>query len=366
MDFKVSVIVPLYKGERFIKACVDGLLAQTLPEVEVVVVDDCSPDGSLDLCRSLYGTNERVQILTQPKNMGPGAARNTGIRAARGEYVASADCDDAVIRTAYETMYNLAKEKDADVVHTIGLILPLDRRDPDNLYEVDEKDYLRIITDACYRVTEVTVLADDLQDRYEKWRQHAYHWNLGTKLVRRQFILDNGLCFGDIRLSEDMAFCFGCLFLAKTYVMLPDQYYIYRISNTSLSRRGYTPQFLKMAVQAAVRVCGIAHGLMDRCEFFRTHEEARRGVIDYMIWILETEFITPAFQGIGKEAILADGTLKQYMEEEMGPGADYAFYAFMEQHSQYPPTESSTSKLNLDFMIRNREKIEKAIREGRL
>ena len=81
MDYKVSVIVPMYKAVRFIKPAVEGLLAQTLKELEVIIVDDCSPDDSLEKCRELYGNHERVQILAQPRNMGPGEARNTGIKA---------------------------------------------------------------------------------------------------------------------------------------------------------------------------------------------------------------------------------------------------------------------------------------------
>ena len=60
MDYKVSVIVPMYKASRFIKAAVDGLLNQTLKELEVIVVNDCSPDDSLEICRKLYENNERV------------------------------------------------------------------------------------------------------------------------------------------------------------------------------------------------------------------------------------------------------------------------------------------------------------------
>ena len=77
MEYKVSVIMPMYKGTKFIKAAVDGLLHQSLPEVEIIVVDDCSPDDSLEYCRKLYGDNERVQIIAQPVNMGPGEARTS-------------------------------------------------------------------------------------------------------------------------------------------------------------------------------------------------------------------------------------------------------------------------------------------------
>ncbi len=365
MNYKVSVIVPMYKGTRFIKAAVDGLLNQSLAELEVIIVDDCSPDDSLAFCRKLYGDNERVRILAQPRNMGPGEARNAGIQAARGEYIAFADCDDGVLPEACEEMYELAKEKNnADVVHSMGLILSLDPTDPDNIYDVEEKDYFRIYTDRVPE-KELTVLSDDMDERYEKWKQHAYHWQLGTYLFRTQFLRDNGIRFGEIRLSEDMAFCFAALFLAKTYVVTPKRYYIYRISNESISRRGYTTQFFRTSLHALCNVCPMARKTMEQVEYFKNNPDSRQGVIDYMIKVLEEEFVIPAYQSLGEEAILKDGIFTAFMKEQFGDNADFAAYSFLEQHRSYPPVVSSTSKLNVETMTRYREILEKAKREGR-
>lgn len=365
MEYKVSVIIPMYKGARFIKAAVDGLLNQSLAELEVIVVDDCSPDDSLEICRKLYGDNERVQILAQPENMGPGEARNAGLKAARGEYTAFADCDDGVLREAYKEMYELALEKNhADVVSSMGLILSLDPTDPDNIYDVREKDYFFIYSDKV-PVKELSVLSDDMNDRYEKWRRHAYHWNLGTKLFRTQFLRDNEISFGNIRLSEDMAFCFAALFLAKTYVVTPERYYLYRISNESISRRGYTTQFFRMSLHALCNVCPMVRKIMDKVEYFRNNTDSRRGVIDYMIEVLEQEFVIPAYQSLGEEVILGDGIFTAFMEEQFGDNADYVTYSFLEQHRKYPPVVSSTSRLNVETMTRYRDIAEKAKREGR-
>ena len=364
MEYKVSVIMPMYKGTRFIKTAVDWLLNQPLAELEVIVIDDCSPDDSLEFCRRLYGDNERVQILAQPVNMGPGEARNAGLKAARGEYIAFMDCDDGVLWEGYQEMYQLAKEKNADVVHCMGVILSLDSTDPDNIYDVKEKDYFYIYSDKVPE-RELTVLSDDMDDRYEKWKKHAYHWQLGTYLLRTQFLWENGISFGKIRLSEDMAFCFEALFLAKTCVVTPNRYYIYRISNESISRRGYTTQFFRTALHALCNVCPMVQKTMDQVEYFKNNPDSRQGVIDYMIDVLEQEFVIPVYQSLGEEAILKDGIFTSFMKEQFGDNADYVTHLFLERYRHCPPVVSSNSKLNVETMSRYRDIVEAAKREGR-
>ena len=108
MRFDVSVVIPLYNAERFIRVCVDSVLNQTLENVEAVIVDDSSPDNSLNLCRELYGNNERVQIVQQPENKGPGAARNRGVLEARGEYIAFLDSDDEMMPDNLQRIFTVA------------------------------------------------------------------------------------------------------------------------------------------------------------------------------------------------------------------------------------------------------------------
>jgi hypothetical protein len=100
-------------------------------------------------------------------------------------------------------------------------------------------------------------------------------------------------------------------------------------------------------------------------EYFKNNPDSRQGVIDYMIKVLEEEFVIPAYQSLGEEAILKDGIFTAFMKEQFGDNADFAAYSFLEQHRSYPPVVSSTSKLNVETMTRYREILEKAKREGR-
>ena len=92
------------------------------------------------------------------------------------------------------------------MVHSSSVIFPLDESDPDDIYSVERKDYFWIHSDRCDTSDEDKVLSDDLNERYEKWKKHAYHWQVGCKLFRTAFLRDNEIYYGDIRLSEDMSF----------------------------------------------------------------------------------------------------------------------------------------------------------------
>lgn len=90
---KISVIMPAYNAERYIGSMMDSLLAQTMPDFELIVVDDGSRDGTLQLCRAAARKDRRVVVVSQ-ENSGPSAARNRGLEQARGTYIAFADADD--------------------------------------------------------------------------------------------------------------------------------------------------------------------------------------------------------------------------------------------------------------------------------
>lgn len=120
MKYKVSVIVPIYKVEPFIKRCADSLFSQSLDSIEYIFVDDCSPDNSISILENTlksYPTRIKdVQILHHNKNKGSAAARNTGILSASGEFIIFCDSDDWVDIDMYEIMYNTAIRNKSDIV----------------------------------------------------------------------------------------------------------------------------------------------------------------------------------------------------------------------------------------------------------
>lgn len=114
----VSVIVPIYNASSFLRATVDCILEQTLREIEIILVDDNSTDDSYSICQDYAETHSQVRALSNTSGRrGVSAARNTGIDAATGEYLAFVDSDDRIDSDMYSTMYRVAKDCSADFVH---------------------------------------------------------------------------------------------------------------------------------------------------------------------------------------------------------------------------------------------------------
>ena len=111
----ISVIVPLYNAEEYLERCVDSILAQTYENIEVILVDDGSTDGSSEICDSYAEEDERVRVLHQ-ENGKQAAARNAGIREARGTYITFSDSDDEMKPEKLQIMYDKMIETEADVV----------------------------------------------------------------------------------------------------------------------------------------------------------------------------------------------------------------------------------------------------------
>ena len=115
MEKKVSLIVPVYNGENYLKDCVDSILGQTLREIEILLVDDGSKDRTPQLCDAYAAADERVRVIHQ-ENRGLGMARNAGLDAAEGIYVTFVDSDDYISGEMCEKMYQAAEQYQADMV----------------------------------------------------------------------------------------------------------------------------------------------------------------------------------------------------------------------------------------------------------
>ena len=112
---KLSVIVPVYNTEKYLRECVDSILAQTFTDFELILVDDGSTDGSGAICDEYAGKDPRIQVIHQ-QNGGITVARKTGVRHATGEYVTFVDSDDWIDKAMYETMLECRNETDPDVI----------------------------------------------------------------------------------------------------------------------------------------------------------------------------------------------------------------------------------------------------------
>ena len=216
-DLRVSIIVPVYNGEKYLPACLKDLEAQTLSEVEIILVDDGSTDGSPGICDRAALENDRIRVIHK-KNQGLSAARNAGIRIARGEYVVFLDVDDSFENYLAEHAYRLAKQYDADVVMYSFRYRDADTgSDRDNgasffFVGTKEEFFHKALTDAV---------------RFEIFNAP---WN---KLVRRSLLKEWGLCFDPAYpIYEDILFAARLLQKAKKLVITPKICYTYFVRSS--------------------------------------------------------------------------------------------------------------------------------------
>lgn len=122
---KISVIVPVYRAEKFLHRCYDSVARQTFSDWELIFVDDASPDGSPALCDQFAAGDSRVRVFHRKKNQGVSEARNLGLREAKGEYIAFLDSDDCYEARTLETLWNLREQSGADAAACgITYVLP--------------------------------------------------------------------------------------------------------------------------------------------------------------------------------------------------------------------------------------------------
>ena len=113
---KVSVIIPIYNVEQYLRKCLDSVCNQTLEDIEIICINDCSPDNSLEILKEYQKNDNRIKIIDFNENKGSAVARNTGMEQAKGEYIGFIDPDDWIDLDFYEKLYNKAKDCSSDLV----------------------------------------------------------------------------------------------------------------------------------------------------------------------------------------------------------------------------------------------------------
>lgn len=203
---KVSVIIPIYNTEEYLRQCLDSIVNQTLADIEIICVDDGSVDGSLGILREYKGNDSRIKVICR-ENGGAGAARNTGLRQATGEYLLFLDADDFFERNMLEAVVKEAEQYRADFV-----VFGSDQ------YHMDKKEFVpvnwvvRKKDIPPYQPFTYRQLTDNVFKTFVGWA-----WD---KLYRRSFVEEHNLWFQEQRTTNDMLFVFSALVLAKRIVFV--------------------------------------------------------------------------------------------------------------------------------------------------
>lgn len=216
---KVSVIIPVFKAEKYIDKCARSLFGQTLDDMEYIFVDDCSPDKSIDvLDRVLEDYPHRkaqVKILSHKENKGVSQSRQDGVYAATGEYLIHCDPDDWVELDMYELMYTAAKGADADIVYCDFM-----EEAPDNqLYHTQ-------------------VIPDSKIEIMQEVCSGQLHCSMCNKLISRKYIEEIDRKFNpELSLWEDMAYIVPLLLAPGRFIRIAKALYHYMIFSDSLTRK---------------------------------------------------------------------------------------------------------------------------------
>lgn len=237
IEKKVSIIVPVYKVEKYLERCVESLLRQTLKEIEIILVDDGSPDLCPELCDAYASRYENVRVIHK-KNAGLGMARNTGLEVAVGEYVAFVDSDDYVEKEMYEELYSVAKEENADVVISGGFISEGAYRATTINKEVEEE--------VIYEGTEVKLLPLKMTGALPEYPVDYEHaMSVCKGIYKNNIIQKHEITFFSERelISEDLLFHFDICQYASRVIIIPRCFYHYCLNKESLTKTYQSNRF---------------------------------------------------------------------------------------------------------------------------
>lgn len=218
---EISIIVPVYRAEKYLNACVDSILNQTYSDFELVLIEDGSPDQSGAICDEYAQKDDRVRVIHQP-NQGQAAARNHALPMTQGKWLCYVDSDDAIHPQMLEHLHRAAEKSGAG----ISMCQFLEAPEPPEDYEQPAEFSYTLLT-----MDEKTLTELHDRDQYPGWVACA-------KLIRRELV--EGYPFHTGRVYEDNEAVTRWLLPAKTLAMLPTQLYFYRTNPESTTKSQFS------------------------------------------------------------------------------------------------------------------------------
>ena len=257
---QVSVIVPIFNVEAYLGRSIESLQKQTMPDIQIILVNDGSTDGSLSICQEYAKNDSRIQVIDKP-NGGVSSARNAGLEAATGEYIGFVDPDDWVEPTMYEKMYDTVTGTQADLCmcnylmeyagRSVSVTLPIECSVLHG-QDIIESVVANMLAGATLNSGAQTIMGSV--------------WRL---LIKREFIEKHGLRFvPGVPLMEDLIFCVETLLKCNTVSIDSGQYYHYIIRSNSAVRK-YRPDMFDQLH----KVYDMLHSILEKEGVYNTLKE---------------------------------------------------------------------------------------------
>ena len=229
---KVSIIIPVYNVASYIEDCIRSVIKQTYRDLEVILVDDCSPDNSMDIAKHYIESVEHNGIhfcyFTHDHNRTQAGARNTGVKNSTGEYVFFLDSDDEITPDCIETLVKLAnKYPNVDIVQGNYDIINSDQFD---WMKMENRGFNEYVSDKQWIKEKVLDLRHDVF--------HAVPQVVANKLIRRSFIVQNDYWFREGIMYEDTLWNMMCWKSISSIAYSTNKTYIYKVrENSTMSGR---------------------------------------------------------------------------------------------------------------------------------
>ncbi len=222
---RISVIIPVYKCEHYIETCVNSILNQTFSDFEIILVDDGSPDNSGKICDDLAKKHNKITVLHQ-ENQGQAAARNNGVKAARGQWLHFVDCDDALNPHILQSLFTAVTENDVK----LAMCSAVQGEKPTEDFFNEKEVSFNTLT-----MTEDNILNLCKNEKY-------YYWVVWGKLIHKSIYEKHPLTEG--RIYEDNAIVCKWLYESETVAITDAPMYFYYINTTGTTKKAFTEKQL--------------------------------------------------------------------------------------------------------------------------
>lgn len=216
---KVSVIIPVYNVENYLKECLESIINQTLADIEIICVNDGSTDNSFSILNDFAQKDSRIKVINQ-QNQGQSAARNTAIKAAKGDYIAFVDSDDFISSDFLEKLYTAAIKENADIAAANVIYFEKGKYTKDN--HISKQTFKT-------GIKPITTI-----ERKFKFSKAVVVWN---KIYKRELILKTEFPI-NIKF-EDNYYTFAMVFSAEKIILVPSANYFYRINDNSIMANAF-------------------------------------------------------------------------------------------------------------------------------
>lgn len=223
----ISIILPIFNVEKYIEASLLSIMKQTYKDIEIICVNDFTPDNSMTIVKEYAAVDNRIRIINNPRNLGLGGARNAGLEAARGDYIIFVDSDDTMEPKMAERLLKKLEADDSDMVFcNLNLLYP------DGKKEV------------CLPMHNVSLVRkpEEIYNIPEEIVKFTYIWPSAWNKIYKKSIIDKaGLKYRENTIYEDNAFYYDYLLNCKTVSYLPQPLYNYRHIREGQIMRSVSP-----------------------------------------------------------------------------------------------------------------------------